>query len=77
MLNKEFQYYRNNQDALVAQYNGRFLTIVGDKVIGDYSSYLEAYVKTKATRQPGTFLIQECTPGNQAYTVNYHNRIAL
>jgi len=76
MLNQEFQYYRNNQDALVAQYNGRFLTIVGDQVIGDYSSYLEAYVKTKSSHEPGTFLIQECTPGNQAYTVNYHNRLA-
>ena len=75
MLDKEFCYYRANQDALLKQYNGRFIVVIGNDVIGDYGSYLEAYVKTKKQYEPGTFLIQECTPGNRAYTVNCHNRI--
>lgn len=74
MLDKEFYYYRANQDALLKQYNGRFLVIIGNQVIGDYGSYLEAYVKTKQQHEPGTFLIQECTEGDRAYTVTLHNR---
>ena len=74
MLDNEFYYYRANQDKLLKDYNGRFIVISGDKVLGDYGSYLEAYVKTKKEQEPGTFLIQECTPGNKAYTVTCHNR---
>ena len=75
MLDNEFYFYRANQDKLLKDYNGRYIVIVGDKVLGDYDSYLEAYVKTKKERKPGTFLIQECTLGNEAYTVTCHNRI--
>lgn len=75
MLDNEFYFYRANQDKLLKDYNGRYIVIVGDKVLGDYDSYLEAYVKTKKEHEPGTFLIQECTPGNKAYTVTCHNRI--
>ena len=75
MLDNEFYYYRANQDKLLKDYNGRYIVIVGDKVLGDYDSYLEAYVKTKKDHEPCTFLIQECTPGNKAYTVTCHNRI--
>ena len=74
MLDREFYYYRANQEELLKHYNGRFVVVVGDKVIGDYGSYLEAYVNTKKQHEPGTFLIQECTPGNKAYTVTCHNR---
>ncbi len=76
MLEKEFCFYRANQDNLVAQYDGRFVVIANNSVVGDYGSYLEAYVKTKQNYRPGTFLIQECSAGNRAYTVTCHNRYA-
>ena len=76
MLDNEFYYYRTNQSDLVSKFNGRFLVITGNKVIGDYGSYLEAYVKTKKQHAPGTFLIQECTEGDRAYTVTCHNVIS-
>lgn len=75
MLDNEFYFYRTNQNDLVSKYNGRFVVITGNKVIGDYGSYLEAYVKTKKQYEPGTFLIQECTEGNSAYTITRRNRI--
>lgn len=75
MLDREFCFYRANQDALLKQYNGRFVVVVGNQVVGDYGSYLEAYVKTKKHHEPGTFLIQECTEGDRAYTVTCHNRV--
>ena len=75
MLDNEFYFYRTNQNDLVIKYNGRFVVITGNKVIGDYGSYLEAYVKTKKQYEPGTFLIQECTEGNSAYTITRRNRI--
>ena len=75
MLDNKFYFYRTNQNDLVSKYNGRFVVITGNKVIGDYGSYLEAYVKTKKQYEPGTFLIQECTEGNSAYTITRRNRI--
>jgi len=36
MLEKEFKYYLDNQQDLVKKYNGKFIVIVEDKVIGAY-----------------------------------------
>ena len=45
MLEKEFQYYLDNQDELVKKYNGRVVVIVGENVVGDYASYEEGRKK--------------------------------
>jgi len=33
MLEKEFQFFIDNQNELVEKYNGKFIVIIGDKVI--------------------------------------------
>ena len=42
MLDKEFQYYLDNQSNLVKKYDGRYIMIVSEKVVGDYDDYSQA-----------------------------------
>ncbi len=73
-LEKEFQYYLEHQDELVEKYNGRYIVIKEDRVIGDFDSEIEAYEESSKTHELGTFLIQKCEPGDESYTATYHSR---
>ena len=72
MLDKEFKYYLDHQEELVKQYNGKYIVIVGNDVIGKYDSTLEAYTEATKQYKVGTFLIQFCSPGTTAYTQSFH-----
>ena len=75
MLDQEFKFYIDNQNELLKKYNGKFIAIVGDKVVGDFDTFEEAVDKTTLHYQPGTFLVQECTEGEDAYTQTFHSRV--
>ena len=77
MLEKEFKYYLKNQDELVKKFDGRFIVIKENKVLGDYSSEIVALSETRKSHELGSFLIQQCTPGNNSYTETYHSRVIL
>lgn len=77
MLKEEFEFYKANQEDLVSKYEGKFLVIVGEEVVGAYESELEAYQDAKKKHKPGTFLIQECAPGEEAFTETFHSRVAF
>ena len=74
-LEKECSYYKSHQEELVRQYEGKVIVIVGEEVIGSYDTELDAYVETKKTHQPGTFLVQKCHPGEEVRT--FHSRVAF
>lgn len=76
-LEKEFSYYKSHQDELVRRYDGRVIVIVGETVIGDYDTELQALLETKKTHEPGTFFIQKCGPGEENYTQTFHSRVAF
>ncbi len=69
MFQTELQYFIDHQDELVAQYRGRVLAIQGQQILGIYRSALEAYLETLKTQAPGSFMLQPCEPGPEAYTV--------
>lgn len=69
MFEQELQFFIRNQNELVSKYGGKTLIIKQDKVIGAYDSVLEAYLFGQKTYEPGTYMIQECRPGEDAYTV--------
>ena len=73
-LEKEFQYYLQNQDKLVAMYNGRYIVIKNDEILGDYDTEIEAIRETSKKYELGTFLVQKCEPGSSSYTQTYHSR---
>ena len=69
MLKDELEYYIAHQEELVDKYHGKVLVIKGLRIIGIYDTPLQAYLDTKKTYEPGTFLIQQCENGPEAYTV--------
>lgn len=77
MLEKEFKYYLDHQAELVKKYNGRFLVIKDESVVGDFATMEEAYFDSVQKYELGTFLIQECTEGDKAYTQTFHSRVVF
>ena len=76
MLNKEFKYYLDHQEELIPLYEGKFIVIIGNEVVGAYDNREDAYYSSMEKYEPGTFMIQLCTPGDDAYTVRYYNRVS-
>lgn len=77
MLEQEFQYYLNHQSELVQMYNGKFIVLKNEKVIGVYESHIAAYNQTLKTEQLGTFLIQHCLPGEGSYSQTFHSQVII
>jgi hypothetical protein len=65
---KELAFFIENQQELVKKHMGKILVIKGEKVIGVYPTALEAYVKTQKKHPLGSFMLQPCLPGPEAYT---------
>jgi len=76
MLKDEFQFYLDNQSELLKQYKGRFVVIVGNKVVGAYRSFKDAVLRSAKKYALGTFLVQECTEGDEAYIETDLSRVA-
>ena len=76
-LEKEFDYYVKNQAELAKKYNGKYIVIKNQKVIGVFESEIEAVEKTSADHELGTFLVQKCEPGKESYTQTYHSRVVF
>ncbi len=77
MLEKEFKYYLDHQTELVGKYNGKFLVIKGEEVIGIYDAEDTAFFATEKNYEAGTFLIQFCEQGDSSYTQTYHSRVSF
>lgn len=69
MFKKELEYFKKHQDELVNQYNGKYLAIKGEEIIGVYSDPIIAYTNSIKDHKPGSFMIQPCVPGPEAFTV--------
>ena len=76
-LRPEFDWYLAHQSELVAQYNGKFVVIKGERVLGAYASELEAVSTTVKAHELGTFLVQLVSLGSDAYTQTFHSRVAF
>lgn len=76
-LEKEFQYYIDNQGELVKEYEGKFIVIKDCKVIGAYDSELEAVETTSEEHKLGTFLVQKCEAGEESFSQTYHSRVSF
>ncbi len=76
-LDREFDYYLTHQKELVEKYNGKFIVIRDQQVIGAYDSELDAIQTTAEQYEMGTFLVQKCEPGSESYTQTYHCAVAF
>ncbi len=77
MLDKEYQYYQAHKEELIEQYEGRYVVIVGEKVVGDYETEIEAVVSARKSYEPGTFLVQLCTRDEEAEVMRFHSRVSF
>ena len=76
-LQSNFQYYLDHQDEMVEQYDGKFIIIKDQQVIGVYGDELTAISETAKTHKLGTFLVQLVSKGNVAYSQTFHSRAAF
>jgi len=77
MLEKEFQYYLDHQNELANKFDGKYIVIVDNNVIGSYDTELEAYEDAIQEYEPGTFLIQKVSASEDSYTEIFHSRVAF
>ena len=68
-FSEELEFFIANQENLVRDYQGKFVAIKGQKILGVYSDAISAYTETQKDYPAGTFMIQPCEPGPTAYTV--------
>jgi len=64
----ELDFFISNQDDLVRRYRGKVLVLKGRQVVGVYRDLLEAYFEAQREHELGTFMLQRCEPGPDAYT---------
>ncbi len=76
-LKSEFDYYRAHQSELLKDYNGKYVVIKGETVLGAYDDASTAIKETSKNHPKGTFLVQKCTPGDDAYTATFHSRVSF
>jgi hypothetical protein len=72
MFEQELAFFIAHQAELVREHDGKVLVLRGNEVVGVYESALEAYTRSLERFEPGTFMIQPCAPGPEAYTVTIH-----
>ena len=54
-LDKEFEFYRKNKEALLSKYENKFIAIVGHDVVGAYDDEMEAVRTTMKEIQTRNF----------------------
>ena len=77
LLDSAFEFYLANQLDLVDQFNGRFIVIWNNEVVGSYDDEITAVRESKAKYPKGSFLVQHVTPGENEYTQVFHSRVAF
>lgn len=72
-----FKYYLEHQVELVAKYEGKYLVLKDNDIVGVFDSQGEAYMDSISKYELGTFLIQKCTAGDEDYTQHYYSRVTF
>ena len=72
MFEAELTFFITHQGEFVEKYNGKSLVLRGDELVGVYDTPLQAYMEAQKRFELGTFMIQPCAPGPEAYTVTLH-----
>ena len=70
MFDTELKFFIANQPKLFQQYPEKVLVLQGEAVVGVYDDSLSAYLESKKKFAPGSFMIQSCFAGSDAYTVS-------
>ncbi len=74
-LEREFRYYLLHQPELVQHYAGKVVVIKNQSIIGAFDNEADAVHETAKSHELGTFLIQRCENGSDAYTQTFHSPV--
>lgn len=74
MIRELFDYYLEHQQELVEKYNGKYLVISKGSIV-PFDSENSAYYYGKSKIGLGNFIVQLCTPGEEAYTQQFFSPI--
>ena len=75
LLQNEFQYYLDNKVLFHKQYEGKFLVIKNQKIIGIFEDRIVAIKETNKIHELGTFLVQHVIESEEQ--VRFHSRYQL
>jgi len=76
-LKKEFNFFINNLPELLKKYQGKYIVIKNEQILGAYESFEQAILATRETEKIGTFLVQKCEANKDSYTATYHSRVSF
>ena len=71
MLEKEFQYFVDNQTDLFKQFPDQYLVIKNQKIIAVYDNKIDAYFETQQEHELGSFLIQFCSLDQESFNQGF------
>lgn len=74
-LRTEYQYYLDHKAEFLAQYEGKYIVIKHNKVLGVYDSDLHAIQETTKKEELGTFIVQFVTSNDDQ--IRFHSRVAI
>ncbi len=75
MLEKEFEFFKEHHKELYNKYPDRFLVIKDLEVKYDASTFEKALEFAVKKYELGTFLVQQCTKGEEGFTQTFHSRV--
>lgn len=73
-LDKEYKYYKNNQEEFLEKYKGKVVVVKDEKIVGVYEDEIIAYKDSVSKYELGTFLIQKCLPERETIQT-FHSRV--
>ena len=71
MIEALFNYYLEHQGELVKEYDGKYLIITSEGVVGAYDSLNEGYEVALKTYGKGNFMLQVCSEGEKDYSQRF------
>jgi len=71
VLEREFQYFLDNQTDLFKQYPYQYLAIKDQKIIGVYDNKIDAYFQTHEEHELDSFLVQFCSLDQGGFIQNF------
>ena len=72
-LDREFEFFKKNKEALLAEYEDKFVVIVADKVVGAFNDKIEAIESARKNHQPGTFFVKQVCRKEEP--IFFHSRV--
>ena len=70
-LEKQFEFYLANLDAIVEEYADRYIVVARRQVVDDFPTEAEARSFAEATLEPDTYTVQFVSPGQEPFPTVY------